>query len=189
MTNDVRAKSEGWALFETDRGVEILTLDDPPNSRPLNCKCDIAHEHAGTCCQACRAEGYQQIAPDKPVFACDGDALAFVRARAAEGSAFHQDALNRITVQTGYAVLDTYRAQLCNEYPPRVEEVTEIQDRDSGVLLCYAAPEKAEEIIEAVNAHNELRAACQFLLNYYDNKTADDVHLEHVISAVRRAIK
>ena len=93
--HDVRAFSEGWGLFETDRGVEILRLDDPPNSRPLNCTCSDSHRHAQSCCKACRSAGYTQIAPDDPVFPGDEEAVAFVKTEAAKGSAFHQDAISR----------------------------------------------------------------------------------------------
>lgn len=57
--------------------------------------------------------------------------------------------------------LDTYEAEFLNENPPRREEITEIQFEDSGDLLCYANPEKAQFIVKAVNHHEELVAALE----------------------------
>lgn len=66
-----------------------------------------------------------------------------------------------------YQTLDTYDADLRNETPARREEVTEIQDRETGDLLCYAEPDKAAFIVEACNSHASLVAAlemaCPFL--------------------------
>lgn len=50
-----------------------------------------------------------------------------------------------------YQVLDTYGAELLNELKPRREEVSEIQDREEGDLLCYANPEHAAAICAAMN--------------------------------------
>lgn len=52
-----------------------------------------------------------------------------------------------------WAELDTYEADFLNETPPRREEVTEIQARENGMLLCYADPERAALIVEACNSH------------------------------------
>jgi hypothetical protein len=57
-----------------------------------------------------------------------------------------------------YAALDTYEADLLNESPPRREEVTEIQDREHGDLLCYANPKHEALIIRAVNNYARLIA-------------------------------
>jgi hypothetical protein len=59
--------------------------------------------------------------------------------------------------------LDEYSALLYNENPPREETVVEIQDRDSGDLLCYAAPEQAEHICRCVNTHDALLHAIAVL--------------------------
>ena len=50
-----------------------------------------------------------------------------------------------------FSELDTYEASFHNETPPRREDVTEIQDREAGELLCYANPHFAERIISCVN--------------------------------------
>jgi hypothetical protein len=74
--NDTQAKREGWALFTIDdftgKGrsglMEIQRLDDP---------------------QAC----FDDL-PAAPIFASDDEAIAFVTARAKEGSDMHRAALD-----------------------------------------------------------------------------------------------
>lgn len=51
-----------------------------------------------------------------------------------------------------FRTLDTYPADLRNEKPPRRENVTEIQDAQTGELLCYANPDKAAFIVQACGA-------------------------------------
>jgi hypothetical protein len=51
-----------------------------------------------------------------------------------------------------YYALDTYEALLLNETPGRKEDVTEIQERETSDLFCYATPEKAGRIIECLDA-------------------------------------
>jgi hypothetical protein len=65
---------------------------------------------------------------------------------------------------TNYQILDTYPADLRNEKPPRREDVTEIQDREAGDLLCYANPAHADMIVTACNAHADLLAALKGIL-------------------------
>lgn len=54
--------------------------------------------------------------------------------------------------KSNWRELDTYEADLLNEDTPRREEVTEIQDTETGDLLCYANPEHAARIVACVNA-------------------------------------
>lgn len=67
-----------------------------------------------------------------------------------------------------YQTLDTYLALFLNEAPAREERVAEIQDRESGDLLCYAEPSKAECIAKAVNHHDELVATVSRLAKIVD---------------------
>lgn len=71
------------------------------------------------------------------------------------------------TTQHTYAPLDTYSALLLNEAPGRREDVTEIQDREAGDLLCYANPQRAELICRAVNSHAQLVAALENTIEAY----------------------
>lgn len=59
-----------------------------------------------------------------------------------------------------YQVLDTYNAELFNELVPRREQVSEIQDREEGDLLCYANPAHAQEICDALNKGPCLDLSC-----------------------------
>ena len=68
---------------------------------------------------------------------------------------------------SNFATYDTYLADLLNEGPrPRREEVTEIQDREQGTLLCYANPDLADHITMCVNHHEELVDASGELLAF-----------------------
>jgi len=61
---------EGWAVFECDDGrLRIQRLDSPQDARPSN--------------------------PFEPMFPSDIAALQYVRKRAAEGSQYHREALER----------------------------------------------------------------------------------------------
>lgn len=57
--------------------------------------------------------------------------------------------------------LDTYNASLHNESPPRVEEVTEIQNED-GELICYASPERALLLCTAGTTANAIDAETEY---------------------------
>lgn len=58
-----------------------------------------------------------------------------------------------------FRTLDTYEADLLNEQPPRREQVTEIQDAETGELLCYASQANAELIVRAINSFEASRTA------------------------------
>lgn len=67
-----------------------------------------------------------------------------------------------------YIALDTFSAILDAETPSRIEDVTEIQDSEGG-LLAYAAPGKEQLIIASLNSYarhcaNPLKAAEEDLL-------------------------
>lgn len=66
---------------------------------------------------------------------------------------------NAATITTKYRTLDTYSVDCLNDSPPRREEITEIQAAETGELLCYAVPDKAELIVRAVSSFEALREA------------------------------
>lgn len=68
-----------------------------------------------------------------------------------------------------YSIIDTYDADLINEYPPRREAISEIQNRDEADLLCYANPVHAELICRAVNSFEEMRAALRAIVDSFHN--------------------
>ena len=80
--------------------------------------------------------------------------------------------MNPTHTQPDYQALDTYSADLLNENPPRREDITEIQDREGGALLCYANPERAAFILTACNSHAALvEALSEFMHGYIDAGT------------------
>ena len=66
-----------------------------------------------------------------------------------------------MNTKPNYQPIDTYMADFLNENPPRREDVTEIQDRESGLLLCYAMPGQEEFITRSCNSHAALVEALE----------------------------
>jgi hypothetical protein len=87
-----------------------------------------------------------------------------------------------------YKGLDTYKASFHNETPPRVEEITEIQDREQGDLLCYANPQHETLITRAVNCHEGLVTALEMFVAQYQGNGHDDRELRPEMAAARKAL-
>jgi hypothetical protein len=66
--DNAQAYKEGWGLFCTDKGCEILKLDDP--------------------------KSVDETYPENSPFPSDRDAFQFVVNKACEGSAYHRRALD-----------------------------------------------------------------------------------------------
>ena len=95
---------------------------------------------------------------------------------------------NPKNLMNNYEELDTYKVSLHNEVPPREEEITEIQDRATADLLCYANPGKEILITRAVNCHNDLVKALELFVAQYEGNGRDERELRPEMLAARAAL-
>lgn len=84
LWNPIKGYEEGWGLFHTEGKLQIQRLDDPPEARPMACKCvpdptTLSEPHRRRlACDPCRREGFLMVPPTKSPFKNDDEAVLFV---------------------------------------------------------------------------------------------------------------